>query len=150
MAPEVIRAVGHDTKADICSFVITALELFTGQPPLHEIPVLAAMMKIPTREPPSALQDASHSFKSFIHHILVQDPAAHPTAAELLNDHCITQVSERAGLDVLCAPVSQFLAAKGDAEEDEDESCLPEWTPEPSDGPISTMVKEETAKAPTQ
>jgi serine/threonine protein kinase len=121
MAPEVIQASGHDTKADIWSFGITALELFTGQPPLHDLPVLAAMMKIPTREPPRAPQNASHRFKSFIRHILVQDPAARPTAAELLNDRFITMVSERAGVDVLRGLVNDFLRAKAAKEAKSDE-----------------------------
>jgi serine/threonine protein kinase len=121
MAPEVIQASGHDTKADIWSFGITALELFTGQPPLHELPVLAAMMKIPTREPPRAPPNATHRFKSFIRHILVQDPAARPTAADLLNDRFITNVSERTGVDVLRALVNQFLAAKAAKEAKSDE-----------------------------
>ncbi|KAH0789686.1 Serine/threonine-protein kinase 4 [Histomonas meleagridis] len=86
MAPEVITGVGHDTKADIWSFGITALELYSRYPPLFDIGVLPAMMQIPRNDPPQAPPHSSHAFREFISRIMKKDPQLRPTASELLND----------------------------------------------------------------
>jgi serine/threonine protein kinase len=112
MAPEVIASQGHNTKADIWSFGITALELFTGKPPLFEFPVLKALVHVPQNPPPTAPPHASDRFQAFIRKTLVKDPDLRPSAAELLQDEFITQMSERVAGVVLRTLVNRFIAAK--------------------------------------
>lgn len=96
MAPEVIEGTkGHNTKADIWSFGITALELKMGHPPLIEMASLSVMMQIPVRPPPEAPPDSSALFKKFIQRILIKDPELRPTAHDLLTDPFITQTGTK-------------------------------------------------------
>jgi serine/threonine protein kinase len=91
MAPEVITAAGHNTKADIWSFGITLFELFTGFPPHHELPVGKAMLEIQRGPPPRAPPGASELFSTFIERVLVKDPVLRPTADSLLEDEFLNQ-----------------------------------------------------------
>jgi serine/threonine protein kinase len=86
MAPEVIAATGHNTKADIWSFGITMLELFDGAPPRAGLAVADAMLAIQRGEPPRAPAGASAVFSEFIEKVLVKDPGGRPAAEELLRE----------------------------------------------------------------
>jgi hypothetical protein len=126
MAPEVILSQGHNTKADIWSVGITALELFTGHPPMHELPGMAAMMKVPSAPPPEAPANASAVLKSFIKDILIKDPEVRPTASDLISHPFIGLVGERAATEIVRGLVADFVAAKAsgqgaDEEEEEEE-----------------------------
>jgi hypothetical protein len=126
MAPEVILSQGHNTKADIWSVGITALELFSGHPPMHELPGMAAMMKVPSAPPPEAPANASDVFKAFIKAVLIKDPNVRPTAVDLLAHPFIATVGERAATEIVRALVASFVAAKAsgqgpDEEEEEEE-----------------------------
>jgi serine/threonine protein kinase len=125
MAPEVIESKGHNTKADIWSLGITALELINGQPPLSELPGLAAMMKVPKSPSPQAPASASAALKDFVQSALIKDPEARPAAEALLQHKFITTVGERASGEVVRSLVSAFVAAKaaggGDEGEEEEE-----------------------------
>jgi hypothetical protein len=130
MAPEVILAQGHNTKADIWSFGITALELFQGHPPRSEIPGSAVLLKIPMSPPPEAPPNATEPFRRFIARCLVRDPELRATAAQLLEDPFIRAVPDRAGATIVRTLVTRYIqeraAAKGgdgdgDGDEDEEE-----------------------------
>jgi hypothetical protein len=121
MAPEVILAEGHDTKADIWSFGITALELLTGRPPRCEIPGSAVLLKIPMSPPPEAPASASDKFKRFIARALVRDPARRATAVELMTEDFITGVPERSGATILKGLVTKYIQEKATQSADDEE-----------------------------
>lgn len=94
MAPEVIacdpegpnsRTASYNTKADIWSIGITAIELAQKEPPLAEIHPMRAMYLIPNTELGLAKpKNFSKPFNEFIKYCLVKDPLARPTATEVL------------------------------------------------------------------
>ncbi|OHS97489.1 Serine/threonine-protein kinase 4 [Tritrichomonas foetus] len=121
MAPEVILSTGHNTKADIWSFGITALELFMQRPPLFDMAPTMALLKIPQQPSPEAPANASQLFKNFIKRTLIKDPEQRPTADELLKDPFITQVPERNATEIIRNLVSDYNQEKANFEEEEDE-----------------------------
>lgn len=100
MAPEVIEEIGYDTKADIWSLGITAIEMAEGRPPyadihpmrvgLHpnneRISPIQAIFMIPTKPPPNFKkpEEWTPEFNHFIRQCLVKKPDDRQTAAELL------------------------------------------------------------------
>ena len=118
MAPEVINSMGHNTKADIWSLGITALEMVTGAPPLANMCAMAAMMHIPQNPPPVAPDTCSEDFKDFVKTALVKDPELRPTAAELLQHPFIKKARE--GHQVIKELVEQYIEAKDDGDTDYD------------------------------
>jgi serine/threonine protein kinase len=111
MAPEVIAATGHDTKADIWSFGITVLELLTGAPPLFNLHMMDAMMQIQKGPPPQAPPGTTFVFRSFIQKILVKDPTMRPTAEELLMSPFILKCGDHS-VDIITDLVLQYRKRK--------------------------------------
>jgi hypothetical protein len=150
MAPEVILAQGHNTKADIWSFGITALELFTGRPPRSEIPGSAVLLKIPMSPPPEAPANASERFKKFIARCLVRDPELRASAAELLEDEFIASVPERAAGTIVRSLVTKFIQERAAAkagegqeegeEEEEEDAGEDDFAQSLLDGGASTLL----------
>ncbi|KAJ3412960.1 hypothetical protein HDV05_008675 [Chytridiales sp. JEL 0842] len=90
MAPEVItseqQGTSYDSKADIWSLGITAIEMAECKPPMFELHPLRVLYMIPKLDSPS-LKDKerwSEKFHDFVRLCLEKDPDKRPTASELL------------------------------------------------------------------
>jgi len=71
MAPEVLEqdgTVGYDSKADIWSLGITALELANGTPPNSDLTAMKLIIKTLEEEPPKLSKEScwDDSFHDFI------------------------------------------------------------------------------------
>lgn len=96
MAPEVMRQDerGYNTKADIWSIGITAMELAKGQAPYQRMAPMEVIRRTLKEAPPTfALyqrtphsKEPSSALKSFVQACLQADPERRPTATQLL-DH---------------------------------------------------------------
>lgn len=100
MAPEVLdinKDKGYDSKADIWSLGITAIELATGRAPNADMDPLQVMVRTLDQPPPSLdvirkefeakgmAVTADEGFKHFVKRTLMKDPSKRPTATELVS-----------------------------------------------------------------
>ena len=85
MAPELIQRKNvYNTKIDIWSFGIFAIELSNGEPPYiaeHQDRVLYNILK---NKPPTISNRFSKNFKDFVARCLVKTPETRADTAELL------------------------------------------------------------------
>ncbi|CAF4483567.1 unnamed protein product [Rotaria sp. Silwood1] len=99
MAPEVIACerqmdYDYDTRADVWSTGITAIEIAEGEPPLADMHPMRALVSIP-RNPPPCLrqsQEWSNEFNDFIRQCLIKDFEARPTVTHMLAHPFIAQI----------------------------------------------------------
>ncbi|UJR10380.1 hypothetical protein I4U23_014585 [Adineta vaga] len=99
MAPEVIVCerqmdCDYDTRSDVWSTGITAIEIAEGEPPLAEMHPMRALVSIP-RNPPPCLrqsQEWSKEFNDFIRQCLIKNFEIRPTVAQMLNHPFVIRI----------------------------------------------------------
>jgi len=94
MAPEIIRKMGYNNRADIWSLGITIIEMSQGRPPNNDINSIEKLPQLAERDPPTFKEPKKYStwFIDFLKRCLVKDPAQRPSAIELLLDVFMTTI----------------------------------------------------------
>ncbi|XP_022238803.1 serine/threonine-protein kinase 26-like isoform X1 [Limulus polyphemus] len=122
MAPEVIKQSAYDSKADIWSLGITAIELAKGAPPNSEHHPMKALFLIPKNNPPQLTGNFSKLFKDFVEACLNKDPKNRPTAKELLRYPFIRKAKRNTYLVDLIERYKKWKMSGGEQEDNESET----------------------------
>ncbi|WVO13581.1 hypothetical protein L204_101202 [Cryptococcus depauperatus] len=114
MAPEVIRQAGYDSRADIWSLGITAIEMAKGDPPLSEYHPMRVLFLIPKAKAPrlEAEEGWGENFRSFVERCLQKDPHDRATAKELLQHPFITSALSTSSLITLVSRYQKIVSSE--------------------------------------
>ncbi|KAF3930370.1 hypothetical protein AA313_de0200724 [Arthrobotrys entomopaga] len=107
MAPEVINThlseeAGYNSKIDVWSLGITAIELGVGEPPYAGASHARSIIAIGAKPAPRLPADFSLPFQSFVAACLVKDPRNRPSARDLLEHEFIRNATNTALIRQLC------------------------------------------------
>jgi len=131
MAPEVVKDDKYNSKADIWSLGITAIEMACGKPPYSNEPPLKVLLKVPTAPPPTlpddVVDDFSEDFKDFIKLCLMKVDKDRPTATELLQHKWIKAGKSLRVTQQLVAQALPVLEKQREQQRKLDEEEDDEW-----------------------
>lgn len=151
MAPEVIQQFGYDSKADIWSTGITAIEMAKGEPPYAELHPMRVLFLIPKNDPPTLEGNFSKPFKEFVSLCLKRDPEERPTVKDLLKHKFIRSAKRTASLTELIDRLARWKVVIGnetDSSGDEPKTKPKEKADAAGDGWVFSDSDDEQPAAP--
>lgn len=102
MAPEVIACEqqldqSYDSRCDVWSVGITAIELAEGDPPLSDIHPMRALFQIPRNPPPKLSKTDIYSMElsDFISECLIKDMERRPFAKQIIRHRLFDKIKDK-------------------------------------------------------